>query len=226
MADQTPEEKAAAEKAAAEAAEKAAADKATADKAAQDAALKAKLDAADAKTADLEKRIKEMKESIAAGQKKGESVNALETRLAEAERRLVDAEKTMLQMHEREKAAIEQSNAKTIETDVRATLDGALVDGVMGMVIKTLRADGLIRVDSDGKVAVNDGKGNWGSLSRESLLAHIPDALKASSGVPGGGGTRPAEGGRTIRTDAMAEGEASQAGYKKRRAEILANMRR
>ena len=144
--------------------------------------------------------------------KKGKNTEELEGRLADSERRLVDQEKTLLEMHEREKTAIERANSKTLETDLRATLDGKLVDSdAMQAALDLLILRKKARVDSDGKVAVVDEKGNWGSLSAEAVLKHIPAALQAARGASGSGQRGPT--GEIVSGDAWQKGKQSQADF-------------
>lgn len=223
MATKEEEEKAAAEKAAADAKAEAERDKgpspeerkaAEERRAAESKAQAERLDAADKKAAQLEETIKSLKTKLEAGEKKGDDKKELEQRLAEAERRLVDNEKTVLELHEREKQANDRANSKTLETDLRAALGDKLVDAAaVAEAVDSLIARKKARVDSDGKVAIVDEKGNWGSLSAEAVLKHVHPALQKAKGVPGSGDRGPA--GEVVTSDVWERGKVSQADFEK-----------
>lgn len=120
----------------------------------------------------------------------------------------------MIDLHQREKDAIERANSKTLETDVRAALSGKLIDAdayqaAIDLIILRKKA----RVDSDGKVAVIDEKGNWGSLSPEAILKHVPTALQSAKGVPGSGDRGP--NGEAVTSSAWERGKQSQADFER-----------
>lgn len=177
-------------------------------------AAKAKIDEQEQRIAKLDEKIKELRDKQAADAKRGKDTQELEARIADQERRLVDQEKTMIDLHQREKDAIERANSKTLETDLRSALTGRLIDSdAITAAIDLLILRKKARVDSDGKVAIVDEKGNWGSLTPDAVLKHVPTALQAAKGVPGSGGHGPA--GEAISTDLKSRVFGSQAEFNK-----------